>query len=181
MCVDILLTVVRSWERRLAVRGSGSPDSVHVDSHMRCLLFKKTLSNQYIFIRIEMLFISDFNVLILCKYQAHFALNWFSGVIMPCARMRGTNRLQCRQGQQEYCSQVFSCRHDCFHAVWTFLTGSTEEGEDTSFLSSLSSRFDSVFIGRRKKSARSTSSFRYAPTFNFISYCHPKQFYRHPF
>jgi hypothetical protein len=45
------------------------------DSHMRCLLFKKTLSNQYIFIRIEMLFISDFNVLILCKYQAHFALN----------------------------------------------------------------------------------------------------------
>jgi hypothetical protein len=95
--------------------------------------------------------------------------------------MRGTNRLQCRQGQQEYCSQVFSCRHDCFHAVLTFLTGSTEEGEDTSFLSSLSSRFDSVFIGRRKKSARSTSSFRYAPTFIFISYCHPKQFYRHPF
>ena len=88
--------------------------------------------------------------------------------------MCGTNRLQCRQGQQEYCSQVFSCRHDCFHAVWMFLTGSTEEGEDTSFLSSLSSRFDSVFIGRRKKSARSTSSFRYAPTFIFISLLSPK-------
>ena len=88
--------------------------------------------------------------------------------------MRGTNRLQCRQGQQEYCSQVFSCRHDCFHAVWTFLTGSTKEGEDTSFLSSLSSRFDSVFIGRRKRSARSTSSFRYAPTFIFISLLSPE-------
>ena len=87
--------------------------------------------------------------------------------------MRGTNRLQCRQGQQEYCSQFFSCRHDCFHAVWTFLTGATAEGEDTSFLSSLSSRFDSVFIGRRKRSARSTSSFRYAPTFIFISLLSP--------
>ena len=73
-----------NWERRLAVRGSGSPDSVHVDSHMRCLLFKKTLSNQYIFIRIEMLFISDFNVLILCKYEAYFALNLFCGVITLC-------------------------------------------------------------------------------------------------
>ena len=94
--------------------------------------------------------------------------------------MRGTNCLQCRQGRQKYHPLISAYRHCCFHAVWTFLTGSTEEGEDTSFLSSLSSRFDSVFIGRRKKSARSTSSFRYAPIYIFISYCHPKQFYRHP-
>ena len=50
---------------------------------MRCLLFKKTLSNQYIFIRIEMLFISDFNVLILCKFWAYFALNLFCGATCP--------------------------------------------------------------------------------------------------
>ena len=75
-----------NWERRLAVRGSGSPDSVHVDSHMRCLLFKKALSNQYIFIRIEMLFISDFNAFTLCKFWAYFALNRFSWVITLCER-----------------------------------------------------------------------------------------------
>jgi hypothetical protein len=45
------------------------------DSHMRCLLFKKILSNQYIFIRIEMLFISDFNTFTLCKFAAYFTLN----------------------------------------------------------------------------------------------------------
>ena len=95
--------------------------------------------------------------------------------------MRGTNRLQCRQGRQKYHPLISAYRHCCFHAVWTFLTGSTEEGKDTSFLSSLSSRFDSVFIDRRKKSARLTSSFRYAPTFIFISYCHPMTFYCHPF
>ena len=65
-------------------RGSGSPDSVHVDSHMRCLLFKKTLSNQYIFIKIEILFISNFNAFTLCKYEAYFALNLFCGVITLC-------------------------------------------------------------------------------------------------
>ena len=50
---------------------------------MRCLLFKKTLSNQHIFIRIEMLFNSDFNTVTLCKYEAYFALNLFCGVTCP--------------------------------------------------------------------------------------------------
>ena len=54
------------------------------DSHMRCLLFKKTLSNQHIFIRIEMLFNSDFNTVTLCKYEAYFALNLFCGIITLC-------------------------------------------------------------------------------------------------
>ena len=59
---------------------------------------------------------------------------------LPHGNPEGTIRLQCRQGQQEYCRQILSCRHGCIHAVSTFLTGSTAEGEDTSFLSSLSSR-----------------------------------------
>ena len=59
---------------------------------------------------------------------------------LPHGNPEGTNRLQCRQGQHKYHHLVSAYRHGCFHAVSMFLTGSTAEGEDTSVLSSLSSR-----------------------------------------
>ncbi len=59
---------------------------------------------------------------------------------LPYDQSEGTNRLQCRQGRHKYSPLISAYRHCYFHAVSTFLTGSTAEGEDTSFLSSLSSR-----------------------------------------
>ena len=56
-------------------RGSGSPDSVHVDSHMRCLPSEEDSSEPHIFSEIRSLFISAFNTLTLCKLWAYFALN----------------------------------------------------------------------------------------------------------
>ncbi len=59
---------------------------------------------------------------------------------LPRSNSEGTNRLQCRQGQQKYYNQISSCRHGCFHAVSMFFIGSTAEDKDALVLSSLSSR-----------------------------------------
>ena len=56
-------------------RGSGSPDSVHVDSHMRCLLSEEDSLNHHIFSIIKYVFICDFYAFTLCQFGAYFALN----------------------------------------------------------------------------------------------------------